>query len=57
MNPIQISKHTISRNQALNRGRMANKRYLEKQRKCSEICERSGYEFIPIVFVSTGAFH
>jgi hypothetical protein len=55
--PIQNGEHNISRNQALNRGRLANKRYQEKQRKYSEICERSGYEFIPIVFVSTGAFH
>lgn len=47
----------ISRNQALNRGRMVNVRYLEKIRKYSEICERTNYEFIPIVFASTGAFH
>ena len=36
---------------------MANIRYLERQRKYSEICERSGYEIIPIFFVSIGAFH
>jgi hypothetical protein len=55
--PTQNSANPISRNQALNRGRMANRRYLEKQRKYGDICERSNYEFLPIVFVSTGAFH
>jgi hypothetical protein len=55
--PTQNSANPISRNQALNRGRLANRRYQEKQRKYRDICERSNYEFLPIVFVSTGAFH
>lgn len=55
--PTQNSANPISRNQALNRGRLANRRYQEKLRKYRDICERSNYEFLPIVFVSTGAFH
>ena len=57
--PIQsINNHQgISRNQALNRGRLAQVRYNDKCRKYKAICERSNFEFLAIIFESTGGFH
>jgi hypothetical protein len=58
--PIQNTANRaqgISRNQALNRGRLTQIRYNEKNRKYKAICEQSNFEFIPIIFESTGAFH
>jgi hypothetical protein len=54
---INNQLHGISRNQALNRGRLSQVRYNDKCRKYKAICERSNLEFVPIIFESTGALH